>query len=290
MPLLLGLLSSVLWGTSDFLGGTITRRVPVTSVLLVSQLVALVALLPAAGATGGFLLTTDYLAASVAAGLIGMVALAAFFRALAEGTMGVVAPIAALGVVVPVLIGLARGESPNTWQAAGMAVAVGGVVLACGPELSGAAAGRGGRRVLGLALVAALGFGLVIQLVAVGSRGSGSSVARILMVLLTMRVASTVVLGARLLVVGSRRPAPAWGCRRSDLPALVAIGLFDVGANGSFAFASRQALVSVVSVLASLYPVVTLLLARRFQDERLRPIQLAGVAAALAGVSLLSAG
>ncbi len=129
VPVLLGLLASLLWGTSDFLGGTLSRRLPVATVLLTSQLVALVALVPLALATGGFTVGTGYLLPGAAAGLIGLTALAAFFRALAAGTMGVVAPVAALGVAVPVLLGFANGESPRPAQLAGMVVAVAGVVV-----------------------------------------------------------------------------------------------------------------------------------------------------------------
>ena len=305
VPVLLGLLASLLWGTSDFLGGTLSRRLPVATVLLTSQLVALVALVPLALATGGFTVGTGYLLPGAAAGLIGLTALAAFFRALAAGTMGVVAPVAALGVAVPVLLGFANGESPRPAQLAGMVVAVAGVVVASGPELSAGPGQPGGRRVFLLAGVAAVGFGLVIALVAAGSRGHGAGVATVVMVLITMRVASVVVLGLRAAVgrfLRAARPAngPAngpdtgtggglrWG--RSGWLGLVGVGLFDVGANGSFAVASQGALVSVVAVLASLYPVVTLLLARHVHHERLRRPQLAGVAGALAGVVLLSLG
>ena len=109
------------------------------------------------------------------------------------------------------------------------------------------------------------------------------------MTLLTMRLVSVLLLTAVLLATVRRR---GWdvGVRRPDLPLLTAIGAGDVLANGTFAIASQSGLVSVTSVLASLYPVVTALWAYRFHGERLRPVQLVGVVAALAGVVLLAGG
>lgn len=278
MAVLLALLSSALWGTSDFLGGTATRRLPVSSVLGLSQLAALVVLTPLAlrvGADG-----TSYVLPAVLAGLVGMVALGAFYSALATGTMGIIAPVASLGVLVPVVVGLARGEHPSALQLVGVLAAVGGVVLASGPELSGAA----GLRPLLLALLAAVGFGVVVALVAAASRGGGPG--RVVLVLVVMRLASLLALTG--LLLATRR----WqlGVATSDLPLVGVIGLFDVSANAFYALASRGHLLSVVAVLASLYPVVTVLLARRVHAERLRRIQIAGVSTALAGVVLLAAG
>ena len=282
MSAALALLSSLLWGTADFLGGTASRRVDALRVVLVSQAVALAALVPLVAVLGPEV-SGRTVVIGVVAGLVGPGALLAFYRALALGTMGVVAPIAALGVVVPVIAGLIDGEEPSAAQAAGIAIAVVGVVLASGPELQGA--GRGGTRPLLLALGAALGFGIVFVLLATGSDDAGT--AEVVLVLLAMRATSVVVLGGLVLARGGRS---AIAVPRSDLPVLAVIGAFDVGANGTFAVASQSDLVSVVAVLASLYPAVTAVLAWRLHRERLRPLQRAGVAAALAGVVLLSAG
>jgi drug/metabolite transporter (DMT)-like permease len=279
VSVLLALLSSVLWGTSDFLGGTATRRLPGASVVVVSQFVALLGLLPLAAVTGAFGTPTAYVLPAVLAGLVGTTALGAFYTALATGTMGVVAPIASLGIVLPVAVGLAQGETPRTLQVLGIVVAVAGVVLASGPELAGSA----GLRPLLLAAFAAAGFGTVVVLVARASRGETGAV---VMTLLTMRLTSVVVL-ATVLAATRRRTL---GVQRCDLVLLAAIGIGDVAANGSYALASRGALLSVVAVLSSLYPVVTVLLARQLHAERLRPVQGVGVGVALAGVVLLAGG
>ncbi|MGI8535021.1 MAG: EamA family transporter [Mycobacteriales bacterium] len=287
MAALTALLASLLWGTADFLGGTAARRLPVASVLGVSQLVALLGLVPLAASLGAFDEPPAYVLPGLGAGLAGMVALGAFYRALATGTMGVIAPIAALGVVVPIGLGLLDGEHPTLLQLVGMAVAVVGVVLASGPELSGR--GRGGALPLLLAGVAALGFGTVLVLVAVASGGEDGTVGAVVMTLLTMRLASVLTLTVLLLVFLRSRGGDI-AVRRGDLPVLMAIGAFDVGANGAYALASQSELVSVAAVLASLYPVVTVLLARRFHAERLARVQLGGVALALTGVVALAAG
>ena len=278
----LALLSSLLWGTSDYLGGAASRRLPEVSVVGVAQLVALLGLVPLVLLTGSVDGTRGALLAAAAAGLVGLVALAAFYRALAVGTMGVVAPVAALGVVVPVAAGLLAGERPSALQLVGIGVAVVGVVLASGPELSG---GSGAAPLL-LAGVAAVGFGVVLLLVAESSED-----APVLLVLLTMRATVVTVLGLLLAaLVLARRRGWGLGVSRRDLPLLVAIGAGDVAANGLYAAASRSALVSVTAVLASLYPVVTALLAYRFDGERLRTVQVGGTGLALAGVVLLAAG
>jgi drug/metabolite transporter (DMT)-like permease len=208
MPAALALLASLLWGTADYLGGTASRRLPVASVLAVSQLVALLGLLPLALVLGAYDEPRGFVLPGAAAGLCGVIGLAAFYRALALGTMGVVAPVAALGVVVPVGAGLLAGESPSPLQVGGILAALVGVVLASGPELRGGA----GALPLLLAGVAALGFGAVLVLLAEGS-GSGGAGA-VVMTLLVMRVTSVTVLSVVLVGLASTR-GTAFGVRRA---------------------------------------------------------------------------
>ena len=277
------MLSSLLWGGSDFLGGTATRRLRAAAVVAGSQAIALVALLVIVTASGRLehlLSHPSTLLPGVAAGAIGAAALAAFYAALAGGTMGVIAPIAALGTLLPVTVGLARGEAPSALQLAGMAIAIAGVILASGPELSGGASARP----LVLAACAAVGFGSVAILLAAGAKGPG-----VLGTVLTMRATSTTVMVLLGLVLVTRR-APLGLPAARDLPLLAVIGLGDAGANASFALATRHGLLTVVSVLGSLYPVVTVLLARQVHAETLTRVQMWGVVGALGGVALLAAG
>lgn len=277
MDTVLALLSSLMWGTSDFFGGTLSRRLAALDVVLGSQGLSLLGILVVAAVTTSFGAPTGYLPWAVAAGVVGVLALAAFYRALAEGTMGVVAPIAATGVVIPVVAGVALGDTLDTLQVVGIAAAITGVVAA-----GRSAAPRGAspsRRPVVLAVLAAVGFGLVIWFLARGGRSS------VVMTLVAMRVTSVVVLAA---AAGVIRRRPGFGVR--DLPALGVVGGFDLAANGTYAVAATGAQVSVVAVLASLYPAVTVLLARRVHHERLARMQQAGVILALAGVVLIGAG
>jgi drug/metabolite transporter (DMT)-like permease len=278
---LLALLSSLLWGGADFLGGTVSRRRNAALVVGVSQAAGLLTIFVVAVLAGALDDDTGYLPWAILAGAAGVVGLVSFYAALAAGTMGVVSPIAALGVVVPVLAGLAQGERPSGWQLAGIAVAIAGVVLASGPELSGKA---GARPVL-LAAVAAVGFGVALLAIARGSQHST------LMTLTTMRLTSVSLLAAALLVaLGRGIPRSTFTLDRRDLALVAMVGIADLSANLTFGLASRRADVSVVSVLGSLYPVVTVLLARAFHGERLGRLQSTGVAGALAGVVLIATG
>jgi drug/metabolite transporter (DMT)-like permease len=277
----LALLSSVLWGSSDFLGGTVSRRHRAALVVGVSQAAGLLTAVLVAVSAGALGDDTAYLPWAVLAGVAGLVGLVAFYAALAAGTMGVVSPVAALGVVVPVLAGLGRGERPGALQLIGIVVAIAGVVLASGPELSG----RAGARPLVLAVVAAAGFGVALLAIAEGSSSST------LMTMVTMRVTSVALLSAALVVALLRgMPRAEIALRPPDLALVALVGLGDVSANLAFGVASTKGLVSVVSVLGSLYPVVTVLLARVVHGERLGLLQTVGVVGALGGVVLIAAG
>jgi drug/metabolite transporter (DMT)-like permease len=276
----LALLSSVLWGAADFLGGTVSRRRAVGLVVGGGQAVGLAGLLVGAAAVGAFDADTGYVWWAIGAGLAGMVGLVAFYAALAAGTMGVVSPIAALGVIVPVLAGLAQGERPGAAQLVGIGIAIGGVVLASGPELSG----KAGARPVALAAVAAVMFGLTLLFIAEGSDDSP------LMTLVTMRIASVTVMAAVGVALWSRGRREWARLDRRDALLIAVLGVGDAAANLAFGEASTRGLVSIVGVLGSLYPVVTVLMARSFHAERLARPQVLGVVGALGGVALIAAG
>ncbi|WP_406010212.1 DMT family transporter [Streptomyces sp. NBC_00637] len=285
MTALFALATSLLWGLADFGGGLLTRRAPALTVVVVSQSIAAVVLGAIVVATGGWSEAGPRLWFAVAAGLVGPVALFSFYQALALGPMGVVSPLATLSVAVPVSVGLVLGERPGPVQAAGIAVAVIGVVLAAGPQVRGAPVQR--RAVL-LTLVAALGFGTVFVLITEAS----TTVTGLFLALFVQRVTS-VAAGGAALRTAVRRGAPALpegGLGRSALPAYGFVGLADVAANGTYAVAAQHGPVTVAAVLASLYPVVTALAARGFLRERLRAVQAAGAGLALVGSLLLATG
>jgi uncharacterized membrane protein len=275
----LGLSSSVCWGLADFLGGIQSRRVSVLAVLLVSQGAGLLAIgigvaiaAPPAPGIG------DLWPAAVA-GLAGALALSAFYRALAIGTMSIVAPISATGAAVPVIVGIATGDRPSALQLAGILAAVIGVILASRELDEDQPAGSPGATSIVLALLAALGFGTFF----VGMHDAAD--ASVPWALLTARAAS--VGGVMVAVLAVRTPIPGEPRR---LGSLALVGLLDAGANGLYAWGSTEGLLSVVAVLGSMYPVSTVLLARAVLGERVRRIQEAGIIVALAGVALIAAG
>ena len=277
---LLALGSSVCWGSADFLGGISSRRIPVAAVLFASQLPALVLAATWALATGD-VPPVWRLAVAFGAGCAGVIALGAFYRALAMGTMSIVAPISGTGAIVPVIAGIASGGTPSALQAAGIVAAVIGVVLASREQHEDVAKAVDARRAVGLALVAAVGFGTFLALMepaaadgvpwALTAARTGS-VLLLLVFVLTRRVDVRVAFTPRL------------------LPVVVAVGVLDLGANALYAAATRHGLLAVVSVLGSLYPVATVLLARAFLAERVRRSQEIGVVTVLAGVALIAAG
>lgn len=275
MAALLALSSSLMWGAADFLGGFTSRRIPALAVYGLSQAAGFVVLVLAATVTSSWGADPGYWPWAIASSLLGMAGMLAFYAALSIGPMGIVSPLVALSVLIPVSFGLLRGEIPAGVQVLGIIAAVVGILLASGPELSGAESARP----LILAAVAALGFGGMYLTMAEGSAYSP------LMTMTGMRV-TTVIL---FLVILARVRSLGGASRRDALP-LIVIGVFDAGANVAYGVATTLGLLSTTAVLGSLYPVVTAVLAAIFLHERLRAVQYAGVAVAMVGVVMISAG
>ena len=276
LALVLALGSSIVWGTADFCGGSLTKRLPTFAVTVVSQaagFAALAVVVAFHGDVGG-----RSFALGLLAGLGGGAGLAAFYRALSLGTMSVVSPVVACGAVVPFAISIATGERPSKLALAGAVAALGGAVLASVEERRASSPARA--RAIGLAVVAAIALGLFVYFLGLGSRHGDA-----LSTLFGARVGSL----ALLIVVASARRASMRVPRRWLL-AVAAVGLADVAANALFAFAAGHALLALVSVLGSLYPVVTVLLAHVVLGERLTRTQKTGVAVALAGVAAIASG
>jgi drug/metabolite transporter (DMT)-like permease len=274
---LLALASSMGWGLSDFLGGNLSRGRPAVVVLLVAQATAITILTIVVLAVGGAPPPAVDLAPGVLSGLGTGLGVLALYQALAIGPMSVVAPLFALGAVVPVGYGMATGDDPSWLQGVGMVAAVGGCFLAARSEQGGVPVRRAG---IVYALLAAVGIGIGfvgIDAAADADPLWGLEVTRATS-FLAIAVLAVVLRGRAL----ARDLRPIW-----PLPA---IGAIEVTANGCFAFASTMGLLSVVSVLGSIYPVVTVLLARWLLHERMAPAQATGVALAFGGVAMLVGG
>jgi drug/metabolite transporter (DMT)-like permease len=274
----LALAASCCWGIADFTGGLKSRHLPVPLVLLVVEGTGALAVGLVIAVTQEPLPGTRAVVFSLLAGMAGITALGGFYRALAIGTMSIVAPISATGVALPVIVGVATGDRLSTVVSAGLVVTVAGVILASREQHEDAGRAATGRLSIGLALLAAVGFGTYFTLADVAADGS------VLWLLLLSRIVVLPAMAAAVLV--ARPPMP----RRGDLVTLAGAGLLDVSATGLYGVATTKGALSIVSVVGALYPVATVLLARMVLSERLRPIQAAGVAAAFAGVALIVAG
>ena len=278
IAVLLALGAAVAWGAADFLGGIKSRVVATIVVVAIGQATGLALVGAVVIAQGEGPPEARYLGYAVLAGFAGALGIAALYRALAVGSMSIVAPITATGAVIPVIAGVATGERPTTVQGAGLALAFGGVILAARQDSSDLASGRVAAGV-GIALLAAVGIGAFLLALDAASEGG---------VPWALLVQRSVCVAIVLAVAAFVRPRFRVGWRNAG--PMVAIGVLDMSANALFALASTRGLVSVVSVLASLYPVTTVLLARLLLGERIARPQQVGVVVALAGVVLISAG
>ena len=272
---LLAIAASCSWGVSNFVAGLESRRRSVWTVTAVSQIAsalsAVLLLLFASGET----LTAWNAAWAVVAGLCGATGIVAFYRALALGTMSVVAPIMAAQVTVPVGVGLALGERPGTAAWIGMVLAAGGVALIS--RGGGPRAAHVPRAAVLLAILTAALFG--VMGLALDQCGDGSPLQSVVVV----RVVSAGV--TLVYFFASRR---RFDVGAGDLPALAAVGILLTLANTLLTVAFTIGLLTIISVLGSLSPVVTTGLAQVVLHERLSSRQWGGVAAVFAGVALLS--
>ncbi|WP_219818121.1 DMT family transporter [Terrimesophilobacter mesophilus] len=273
----LALVASVLLGVSDFLGGTLSRRIPLITVLLLSQVVATLAILPRMLLESPATNWEPALFWGVVGGVATAVAVSSLFKALAIGTMGVVAPITSLSVLVPVIVGLATGDQLTWILGGGLLVAIIGTVLASGPEVRTHTPGHGSKPIV-LAIIAAIGFGVANLSVALGSASNVTTT------LVSNSVVVLLIYGVGALILRQVPRAPAKG-----LVGIAAIGFLGFAANLCFALASTTAPLTVVAVLASLYPVITVLLGWRILGEHLQRVQVLGVIAVFVGVAAIAA-
>ena len=274
MAIVAALLSSAMYGIADFLGGKYSKRLPVTFVVGVSQFFGLLTAIAVAMATHSAW-DSRAIPHAMLASVAGFLGLMMFYQALATGRMGIVSPIASLGVLVPLGVGLVHGEIPRAVQIIGIILAIVGIVLASGPELSGASDSRP----VFLAVGAAVGFGTCFVFIA---DGSYYSVATTMIVMRLQTVPIAIVIA--LLTKSFAKPS------RKEVGWLAVIGALDNGANLAMGYATTLGMLTIVSVLASLYPVVTVLLAWWLLRERLLVVQYVGIATALLGVCAITAG
>ncbi len=269
-----GLSSAATWGVGDFSGGLATRRTPVRTVIIVSQIIGLVTLVVLALLRTEAAPLPEDILWGAAAGVVGQIGLVALYRAMAIGQMGIAAPVTAvLSATLPALFGIITQGSPDILHVVGFALALAGVWLLSRPE------GAKGRPAgLLLALIGGCGFGGFLILIAQVHANA------IFWPLSAARAASLAVqVGLALWTRRFDPPAP------NVLPLIILAGLMDAGGNAFFVFAEQAGRLDVAGVLSSLYPATTVLLAVLILKEKLTRMRLLGVLLTLVAVPLIAA-
>ena len=271
----LGLVASVGWGIGDFGGGLTSRRAPVLGVLAGSQLASLVIAVPILALGSEPAMTTTDLALSIVGGVFGASGLALLYRGLAAGRMGVVAPVAAvLTATLPVAFGFVTQGIPHVIAIAGIAFAVVSVVLVSRSPDTGDGRSSG--------VLYALGAGTIFGLFSITADFLDD---RLLVgPLVVIRVTSVLIIAVWVLV--ARQP---WRVPRRLWPAIAGVGVIDMAATGAYLSAIAIGPLAIAAILASLYPVVTTILAALVLRERVTPVHAAGIAAAGLAVVLIAA-
>ena len=289
MVILLGLAAGVLYGTGDFLGGLATRRVQVLAVLMLAETAGVMVAVPAAAMSPGPVRLVG-LVWGISAGLVGGLGLIIFYVGLAAGPMSVVAPVSGLvSTILPVAVALAEGERPTAEVYAGALLCLAAIVLAssagAGEPARGPRAPRSGLTVVGRAvgygIASGASFGLFFLLI----RNAGQSGE--LWPVAAGRIGELAVV----LIVAAvlRRSLMPRGAGFILLLAVAGAGAIDVVANICYVAATRTGMFGLAVVLASLYPGVTVLLARAVLGERLRWVQRVGLGLAALGIILVAA-
>jgi drug/metabolite transporter (DMT)-like permease len=268
-----GLLSALSFGAGDFAGATAARRAGALAVVAGAHGIGLLALLLATVVLRPSVPEGSVALTGIAAGVAGAVGLAALYRGMALGSMGLITALSGAGsLVIPLTVGAVLGTDATALQLLGVGCAAGAAAAA-----SGASRSEVGRRALLLAGLAAAAFGSWYVLIDLAARGGDP-----LWALVFSRAASSIVAGA----------LAAGRIRRGDYPLRVvaAAGLFDVGGNALYVIARESMPVGLAAALTGLYPIVTMLLARLLLGEHLSRLGQLGVALALLGIVLISAG
>lgn len=281
MPVALASTSAVAYGISDYLGGVASRRTRALRVVSVAYPVSIVLVGLAALVAGGSP-TPAGLGWGLASGLASGVAVWTFYVALSRGPMSVISPITAvLAAAGPLAFGLAAGERPGVAAMAGMATALVATVLVSleGESGSSVAHGRLTASLLAMSVVSGAAFAAFFVLLSRVPAGEG------LWPVAASRIGATVMLLAAAVAARESFRFP-----RRLIAIGVVIAVFDAVANGSFYFASQAGMLSLVSVIAALYPAFTVALAVTHGGERLRAVQLVGLVLAGGAIALLTLG
>jgi drug/metabolite transporter (DMT)-like permease len=282
VPAVLAIVASLLWGASDFLGGLATTGWRAERVGALAQAVGFVFLLVAAPLVTGNVASWIDLAWGAGAGVGGAVGIALLYRALAIGPMNAAAPtVAVVAAIVPAAVGLAQGERPSPLALGGVAIAIVAVALVGGASRPGEGEPRATARVLVLASIAGAGLGLANVCFAATDPTAG------LWVVVAEKIVAAICLGA-LLLAWRGREHPRASAR--NVRFTVGTGVSDAAATAAVALALQRGPLVLISVLASLFPATTVILARFVLTERIGRAQALGLVLALTAIAMIVAG
>jgi len=272
----LGLGSSVSWGTSDFFGGVLSRRAPLLGVMALTQVIGVLIALPLFAWHGEAVPTGSDVAWSLLSGAFGVIGLGCLYHGLAVGRMGVVAPVAGVLVAgIPVTYGLATQGSLPLLVLAGIGLAIASVIVIS--RVPPEAANRPSGFVWGLASGLTLG----ALTIAVAQLSSGSVFGPLILIRTT-----EALIGATAILLTRR----AWRIPRALWPAAVVVGLFDMTGTAAYLAAIQIGPLAVAAVLSALYPAMTVLLAAAVLKERLTRLHALGLVVAALAVALIAGG
>jgi drug/metabolite transporter (DMT)-like permease len=276
MPLgvILALCSACVWGSGDFCGGRASRRIDPFQVLVLSAGSGIAMLAALAVATSEPLAFDRSMLLAAAAGICTTLGIVSLYSGLAIGNAATVAPIAAVtAALLPVVYGAATEGLPRPTQLAGFAVALPGIFLVA----RAASPAAGSRTSIRLGLLAGLGFGGFLVLIAIGNSGG---------VYVPLAVARLVMFVAALLLLGLRRtPVPPVMAS----PIALLAGVLDAGGTALYLLAQHYVRLDVAAVLSSLYPAATVVLARTISNETVTSTQWLGAAVCVGAVALIAA-
>ncbi len=273
--------AALCWGFTDFFGATQARRLPAVAVTVVIQAAAFGAALLIVGGQGTSAPPLDLIGIGLVTGLTGGLAALGIYASLAMGNMARVAPVFATAAVIPVIVGLSRGDAPSQLQLVGMAAATVGVVMVSvraptdEPE-------REHRTGLALALAGLTTIGIGLTLTGVARVSEYDPYWAVLL----LRIGGVAAIGSLAMFVA--RDSLTIPPQR--LLPLAGIGVLNTAADALWALGSTQGLLSTVAVLGSVFPAVTVVLALVILHERLNWIQIPGVVLTLLGSALIAGG
>ena len=276
LGVLLALSSSLMWGFADYLGGLQTRSRQVLSVVLVSQASGLLVIAAIVALRGVAWPGAEAMLPAAVAGVMGAVCIVTFYLALSYGPVSIVAPVLASSACIPVVYGLARGERPSALQFTGLVATLAGVMLVSWTDGDGHARGRRG---IGFGVVAALLLGTLLVFF------SRASAVDAYWAPFVLRLVSMTTVGVFVVLRGSLPRVD-----RRAVAVIASIGVLDVLANLAYSVSTTLQLLSITAVLSSLFPVVTVALARIHLGERVTRVQEAGAVLTMVGVLGVAAG